>query len=160
MLFLLLACTGNPKDTALVGEPTSEPDPNDRDGDQIANDVDCAPDDPSLWMELECLYEDLRFVRLPSGSFQMGSPESQPGRDVNENLHKVTFSSDFYILSTELTQSVYTAITGESPSEDFADCGPRCPVEFVSWHDSAYFTNLLSEQAGLDLTGLDWTGFD
>ena len=150
MLFLMLACSGEPKDTAVLAEPAQEPDPNDRDGDEISNDQDCAPDDASLWMELECLYDDLRFVRLKAGSFQMGSPESEPGRDVNENRHKVTFDQDFYMLSTELTQSIYTEFVGVNPSEDFADCGEQCPVEFVSWHDAAYFSTVISEQAGLE----------
>ena len=150
MLYLLLACSGEPKDTGVLVEPTQEPDPNDRDGDEISNEQDCAPDDPSLWMDLECLYEDLRFVRLKAGSFKMGSPESEPGRDVNENQHRVTFDRDFYMLSTELTVSIYTEFMGVNPSEDFSDCGARCPVEFVSWHDAAYFSTVLSQQSSLD----------
>lgn len=151
MLWFLWACTADKVDSG-ESEDTAEVtvDPNDRDGDKIANDLDCDPDDGTRWMDVECTYDTLRFLRLPAGTFTMGSPESEPGRDVNEFEHDVTFTHDLYMLQTELTQQVFVDVAGFQPSEDFSTCGETCPVDFVSWHDAAYFTNLLSALEGLD----------
>lgn len=35
------------------------------------------------------------FVRIPAGTFLMGSPEDEPGRDSDEKQHWVTLSKDF-----------------------------------------------------------------
>ena len=150
MLFFLWACTTNKTDSATPKDTAPQTSPNDLDGDGIPNDSDCAPEDASLWMDVECSYESLRFIRLPAGSFTMGSPESQAGRDVNEYEHEVTFTHDLYMLYTEVPQDVFIDVVGFQPSEDFSDCGDKCAVDFVSWHDAAYFSNLLSEKEGLD----------
>jgi len=150
MLFLLWACTPSKIDSGNEDTHTEVYDPNDQDSDGIPNEQDCAPEDPSLWMDVECSYDTLRFIRLESGTFSMGSPEDQPGRDVNEFAHQVSFSKDFYMLSTELTQQVFLAVADYQPSEDFSECGETCAVDFVSWHDAAHFSNILSAQEGLD----------
>lgn len=49
------------------------------------------------------------------------------------------------ILKTEVTQVLYRAVMGENPSSFRGD---NLPVEKVSWFDSIYFCNKLSEKKG------------
>jgi len=83
---------------------------------------------------------------IPAGSFLMGSPLEEDGRDPDESLHRVTTSRAFLLGRTEVTQELFKAVTGVNPAE-FS--GPRRPVEQVSWSDAVLFCNLLSQAAGL-----------
>jgi formylglycine-generating enzyme required for sulfatase activity len=76
----------------------------------------------------------MTFILLPAGTFIMGSPEEELGRDSNEGpQHQVTLSQPFYMQQTEVTQAQWEAVMGSNPSS-FSGC-PTCPVESVSWHD-------------------------
>jgi formylglycine-generating enzyme required for sulfatase activity len=73
----------------------------------------------------------MTFVYIPPGSFMMGSPEDEPGRHPNESpRHMVTFSSGFYMQTTEVTQAQWKEVMGYNLSY-FTDCGGDCPVESV-----------------------------
>jgi formylglycine-generating enzyme required for sulfatase activity len=76
----------------------------------------------------------MTFVRIPAGTFMMGSPEDELGRDDDETLHQVTLTDDFYMMTTEVTQDQWEAVMGSNPSH-FDECGGDCPVEMVSWID-------------------------
>jgi formylglycine-generating enzyme required for sulfatase activity len=77
----------------------------------------------------------LVMVRIPAGTFRMGSPENERGRQAIESPQReVTLSSDYYIGKYEVTQAQWRAVMGRTPST-FADCGDDCPVEDVSWQD-------------------------
>jgi formylglycine-generating enzyme required for sulfatase activity len=86
---------------------------------------------------------DMHFVRIPAGTFEMGSPENEKGRFSNETLHKVTLTQDFYMQTTEVTQGQWKAVMGENPSF-FKNCGDNCPVEQVSWDDVQAFIKRLN----------------
>lgn len=69
----------------------------------------------------------LRFVFIPAGSFTMGSPSDEVGRDADEGpQHTVTVSSPFYLGATEVTQAQWTARMDENPS---VFPGDQHPVE-------------------------------
>ncbi len=87
----------------------------------------------------------MEFVRIPAGSFLMGSPEDEQDRDSDETQREVTISQGFWMGKYEVTQGEWEAVMGENPS-DFADCGARCPVERVSWHDVQEFIGRLNVQ--------------
>jgi formylglycine-generating enzyme required for sulfatase activity len=89
-------------------------------------------------------------VRIEAGSFQMGSPDSEEGRDSDERLHSVTLARGFWLSMTEVTQSEYSALMGSNPSW-FEECGDDCPVESVSWLDAVSYANERSRREGLDL---------
>jgi formylglycine-generating enzyme required for sulfatase activity len=87
-------------------------------------------------------------VRIESGSFQMGSPASEVGRDSDEELHGVTLTRAFWLSRTEVTQAEYQALMGSNPSR-FGECGGSCPVEQVSWLDAVLYANERSRREGL-----------
>ena len=75
------------------------------------------------------------FMLIDSGTFQMGSPESEPRRSEDESIHAVTLSG-FYISRYEVTQAEYQAIMGENPSIFTGDDFP-IDRQNVSWDRSA-----------------------
>jgi len=80
----------------------------------------------------------LVMVRIPAGTFTMGSPEDEAGRSDNEGpQHQVTLSRDFYLGKYEVTQAQWHAVMGSSvPSGcDTFSVGDEYPVYCVSWID-------------------------
>ena len=86
-----------------------------------------------------------KFVWIPPGSFKMGSPATEIGREENETLHDVTISRGFYLAATEVTQLQYQNLMGVNPS-DFKKVGPDAPVEKVSWEDAKDFCEKLTKR--------------
>ena len=91
----------------------------------------------------------MKLVLIPKGTFMMGSPESEQGRQKNENQHEVMISKDYYLGVYEVTQAQYEKVIGKNPSlyqgaivgNENADL----PVENVSWHDAVEFCKKLSD---------------
>jgi len=84
-----------------------------------------------------------KFVRIPKGSFIMGSPDYEPGRYKDEKQHVATISKPFYMQATEVTQGQWKKVMGNNPSY-FKVCGDNCPVENVSWNDVQVFIKKLN----------------
>jgi len=70
----------------------------------------------------------MRFVLIPAGSFMMGSPANESGRDSDEIQHQVKLTKSYYMQTTEVTQGQWKAVMGSNPSY-FKNCGDNCPVE-------------------------------
>lgn len=78
---------------------------------------------------------NMEFVLIPAGNFEMGSPDSEKGRDGDEGpVHKVQITKAFYMAKYEVTQGQYQAVMGTNPSK-FS--GQNLPVETVSWDEAA-----------------------
>jgi formylglycine-generating enzyme required for sulfatase activity/TolB-like protein len=86
------------------------------------------------------------FVKIDGGTFNMGSPPNEPGRNENEIQHRVTVNG-FYLGKKEVTQGEYQEVMGINPSA-FKD--PALPVEQVSWYDAVEYCNKRSELEGLN----------
>jgi formylglycine-generating enzyme required for sulfatase activity len=84
---------------------------------------------------------------IPAGSFRMGSPTTELGRELNEEPRVVTLTHDLLIGVFEVTQAEFESFLGYNPSS-FPGC-PSCPVESLSWNEAAAFTNAVSAAAGL-----------
>jgi formylglycine-generating enzyme required for sulfatase activity len=90
------------------------------------------------------------FRWAPPGTFIMGASKDgsgEVGGDVDFGVfHKVTLTKGFWILETETTQKMWTAVVGENPSEFQDECKP---VDSVSFDDVLLFCEKLSQSARL-----------
>ncbi|MDS4068697.1 MAG: formylglycine-generating enzyme family protein [Candidatus Competibacter sp.] len=84
-------------------------------------------------------------VKISGGCFQMGSPENEPDRGVDERQHQVCVRA-FEIGRYEVTQRQWQAVMGNNPSE-FQGCAD-CPVENVSWNDVRDYLARLNGRTG------------
>ena len=88
------------------------------------------------------------YVRIAPGTFLMGSPTGEDGRNDNETQHSVTITRAYCMKATEVTQGEWQAVMGSNPSA-VKSCGANCPVEQVSWDDAIGYANALSGRDGL-----------
>lgn len=86
-------------------------------------------------------------VALPAGSFEMGSPASEPGRNASEGPVRRVQIQAFLMGKHEVTQGQWRALMGSNPSQ-FKDCGDDCPVEQVSWNDAQAYIAKLNTKTG------------
>jgi formylglycine-generating enzyme required for sulfatase activity len=84
-------------------------------------------------------------VQIDGGTFTMGSPAEEIGRDNDETEHKVTVSA-FKIGKYPVTQREWQEIMGNNPSQFKGD---NLPVENVSWYDAVEYCNRRSIAEGL-----------
>lgn len=96
-------------------------------------------------------------VQIPAGTFMMGSPGGEEGRDDDETHVRVRISEPFYLGKTEVTQAQWKAVMGSNPSYFKGD---NLPVECVSWDEAMEFCRKLTERehsAGRLLRGWKYT---
>jgi formylglycine-generating enzyme required for sulfatase activity len=95
------------------------------------------------------------FILIPGGTFTMGAPEGELGRDDDETQHEVTLTRNVFIQAREVTQDQWEALMGNNPSH-FSDdgdgeaCGGDCPVDQVAWWEALCYANALSVFAELE----------
>lgn len=89
----------------------------------------------------------MRFVLIPAGTFTMGSPEGEKGRERDEAQHRVTLTQPFYMSMCETTNEEFRryepghqspTFMGESLGEE------RLPVVNVESGDAVAFAGWLS----------------
>ena len=88
----------------------------------------------------------LEMVIVPGGSFQMGSPASEAGRQSDEGPQRRVNVEPFAIGKYEVTQAQWQAIMGNNPS---VYVGKNLPVDSVKWNDAREFCRRLNERLGL-----------
>ncbi|HEY9800571.1 MAG TPA: SUMF1/EgtB/PvdO family nonheme iron enzyme [Leptolyngbyaceae cyanobacterium] len=93
----------------------------------------------------------LDMVYIPSGTFLMGSPENELGRESNEGpQHPVTLPS-FYISRFPITQTQWKKVAGLPQINRYLNPElsnfqhPDLPVEQVCWYDAVEFCERLSQ---------------
>lgn len=69
--------------------------------------------------------------RISAGTFMMGSPENECGREGSEKQHRVTLTKPYYIGVFEVTRKQYSLVTGRFGISD-SEAGMR-PMSNVSW---------------------------
>ena len=101
---------------------------------------------------------DMKFVLVPSGTFQMGSPPNEGFRDQDlEYQHEVHLSKDFYIGQYEVTRGQFQSFlrTKNRSLDEFDDELPpeardlACPITNVRFEDAEQFARWLSSQENL-----------
>lgn len=101
------------------------------------------------------------FKKIERGTFIMGSPRSEEGREDDEGPVFVEIEKPFAIMTKEVTQGQWFAVMGRNPSffsgrkycdnyEVRSDVGmcPDHPVESVSWYEVQEFINELNQREG------------
>jgi formylglycine-generating enzyme required for sulfatase activity len=93
---------------------------------------------------------NLEMLWVEPGSFMMGSPTSETGRDPDETEHNVTLTKGFYLGKYEVTQAQYQAVmtgnsNGLSATPSQYPGNPNRPVEKVSWDDVQVFLTRLND---------------
>src|SRR5438105_760213 len=88
----------------------------------------------------------MKFVRIPAGSFVMGSPKGEEARKEEEGPQRtVTITRTFYMGVYEVTQEQYQAVMGKNPS---TYKGADMPVDTVTWNDAVEFCKKASALTG------------
>lgn len=97
-----------------------------------------------LYIDVKVYNETVRMIRVEPGTFMMGSVTTTSSDEMP--VHQVTISKPYYISETEVTQAVWYAVTGNSPSYY---SGNNRPVERVSWNDCQTFITKLNAHTGM-----------
>ncbi len=85
--------------------------------------------------------------------FSMGSNQ---GEAIEKPVHRVRFTYDFWIDSTEVTQKEYDGVmkagytTYQTPDWSKYGTGDTYPAYHINWHDAVLYCNALSKARGLD----------
>src|SRR3989338_2487914 len=82
-------------------------------------------------------------VWIPSGTFAMGSPDSESERRSDETQHKVTISRGFYISKFETTRREYFVVM-DIPFYNTKDL--ERPIEGVVWSYALNYCARLTER--------------
>jgi sulfatase modifying factor 1 len=85
-------------------------------------------------------------VELAAGTYAVGSPPDEPGRDDDEAVHQVVLSRAILVGKTEVTQALWDNVMSSNPSKVN---DPTLPVDQVSWYDAVRLANALSARDGL-----------
>ncbi|MDX1971798.1 MAG: bifunctional serine/threonine-protein kinase/formylglycine-generating enzyme family protein [Candidatus Sumerlaeia bacterium] len=92
----------------------------------------------------------MSFRFIPAGSFAMGSPETEIGRDEDEVQRAVELTSGYFLSETEVTWGHWKAVMGDREPSGLEGSTPIRddvhPVSFVTWEDAVLFCTALSER--------------
>ncbi len=103
--------------------------------------------DQGAWIPSGALeYNDKGMVKIRAAGyrFQMGQDDVEDAYPVQQ----ISFTYDFYMDTTPVTQEQYTELMGHNPS--FIKGNDQRPVENVTWFDAVLYCNERSKRDGLD----------
>jgi formylglycine-generating enzyme required for sulfatase activity len=96
----------------------------------------------------------ITMVKIPAGSFLVGSPEDEPERLEREGPQHEVILGSFFMAQTSITQAQWRAVAGwQKVGRDLKPDpsrfkGANRPVEQVSWFDALEFCRRLSQRTG------------
>jgi formylglycine-generating enzyme required for sulfatase activity len=96
----------------------------------------------------------ITMLRIPAGSFLMGSPPKEQAREDDEGPQHEVKLREFFLAQTPITQAQWKEVADWERVERDLDPypsrfkGPNRPVEQVSWHEAVEFCRRLSEHSG------------
>ena len=103
-----------------------------------------AEEELKKFTEIDCNGVKLGMVKIPAGTFMMGSPKNELGRFDDEKQHQVILSKDYYLGKYPVTQIQWHAMMGNNPSKFKGD--NNRPVETVSWNEAKEFCDELNKR--------------
>ncbi|MFB2121256.1 SUMF1/EgtB/PvdO family nonheme iron enzyme [Parapedobacter sp. 2B3] len=84
----------------------------------------------------------LQLNHIEAGTFLMGSPVDEPGREEWELQHEVTISKPYYLATVEMSNSLLRLLTG------MKNYGDNSLPATVSWFDAEWICEVLSSKTG------------
>ena len=95
----------------------------------------------------------IEMVWIEPGSFQMGSPASEWGREADEGpRHEVTISRGFWMAKHEVSEAQWKSVMNPPPgSVHYRSVGPQFAAGFISWDDTQAFIGHLNQLVGADI---------
>jgi len=108
---------------------------------------DCADLNPDVYPGAVSELEGHLMATVCPGTFAAGSPVEEVGSGPDETQRDVTLTGAYEIGVVEVTQAQFERLMRYQPSR-WPGC-LNCPVETVTWHMAAQFTNVVSYEAGL-----------
>lgn len=99
-------------------------------------------------------------VKIKPGTFIMGSPLNEEGRQDNEGPVKVTLTKHIAVMKTEVTQALWVEVMGdklvalwrtalEGETDAAPPWDPQRPATHINWTSALRFANKLSASQGL-----------
>src|SRR5207249_3180217 len=86
---------------------------------------------------------DMTLVKIPAGSFGMGTPANAEMRGDDERAHAVRISSPFWISTNEVTRAQFRRIM-QTPATPGVD--EQLPMTGVSWNQAMEFCRRLGDR--------------
>ena len=93
----------------------------------------------------------MKLALIPAGTFMMGSPKTETGRDDDEGPQRqVTLTRPFHMGTTEVTQAQWQAVMGTQPwdGRKCARAGADNAASYINWNDATAFCKALSTKTG------------
>ncbi|MEL7118633.1 MAG: formylglycine-generating enzyme family protein [Bacteroidota bacterium] len=88
----------------------------------------------------------IEFVKIPGGTFLMGSPFDETGRDKDEAPQHEVSIKEFWLGTYEVTQTQWLCVMGYNPSTFKQKIDHLSyPVETVSWSETQAFIDKLNQ---------------
>lgn len=90
---------------------------------------------------------EIKFVWVPPGKFEMGSPPNEPVRYDNENQVMVILTKGFWLGQHEVTQGEWKRVMRTMPWSGMKNIeeGDNYPATHVTWHDATAFCEKLTQ---------------
>jgi formylglycine-generating enzyme required for sulfatase activity len=96
-----------------------------------------------VWWGVRSVEAEMRFVEIPAGCFEMGSPETEAERSPDEGpVHRVCLQG-FALGAFEVTQGEWRRVMLHNPHPSQYE-GDSHPVENVDWNEAKLFVWLMS----------------
>ena len=108
--------------------------------------------DPTIGKEPGEVRDDndlkMKLVWCPAGTFKMGSPKSEVGREKDEDQVTVKLTKGFWLGKFEVTQGEWEEVMGTTPwkGKEYVKEGAKFPAAYVSWDDAVAFCEKLTHQ--------------
>jgi len=115
------------------------------------NNVPVATDEKTFTVTGHGKTVSFKMKLVKAGTFQMGSTA---GNDDEKPVHSVTLTKDYYMGETEVTQALWYAVMGQSPTSSNRSWSSSCgigdnhPAYYISYEDCQQFLTKLNQLTG------------